>query len=140
VASAEATVAAHTAEAWVSAPTRHLPFVPCRLQPRGVVLQARSRVRDDGVLEDYMKPRITTDGSYGGPDSVNAGVTDVERAVGLPSAQTFGVGWAVCQSAFDGEPEGEGGGTGVAGYCVDAESAYSFCAVQRADLWQQCFV
>ena len=140
VASAEATVAAHTAEAWVSAPKRHLPFVPCRLQPRGVVLQARSRVRDDGVLEDYMKPRITTDGSYGGPDSVNAGVTDVERAVGLPSAQTFGVGWAVCQSAFDGEPEGEGGGTGVAGYCVDAESAYSFCAVQRADLWQQCFV
>ena len=140
VASAEATVAAHAAEDWVSAPTRDLPFVPCRLQPRGVVLQARSRVREDGVLEDYMKPRITTDGSFGGPDSVNAGVTDVERAVGLPSAQTFGVGWAVCQSAFDGEPEAEGGGTGVAGYCVDAESAYSFCPVQQADLWQQCFV
>ena len=140
VAAAEATVTAHEQEEWVSAPTRHLPFVPCRLQPRGVVLQARSRVGDDGVLEDYMKPRITTDGSYGGPDSVNAGVTDVERAVGLPSAQTLGVGWAVCQSAFDGEPEGEGGGVRVGGYCVDAESAYSFCPVQRADLWQQCFI
>ena len=140
VAAAEATVAAHAQEEWVSAPTRHLPFVPCRLQPRGVVLQARSRVRDDGSLEDYMKPRITTDGSYGGPDSINAGVTDVERAVGLPSAQTLGVGWSVCQSAFDGEPTVEGGGVKVGGYCVDAESAYSFCPVQQADLWQQCFV
>ena len=140
VASAEATLAAHTAEEWVSAPTRHLPFAPCRLQPRGVVMQARSRVGADGRLEDYMKPRITSDGSYGGPDSVNAGVTDAERAVGLPSAQSLGVGWAVCQSAFDGEPAAEGGSVRVGGYCVDAESAYSFCPVQRADLWQQCFV
>ena len=140
VQAAEATVAAHTAEEWVSAPTRHLPFAPCRLQPRGVVLQARSRVCEDGSLEDYMKPRITTDGSFGGPDSLNAGVTDIERAVGLPSAQSLGVGWGVCQSAFDGEPAEEGGGVGVTGYCVDAESAYSFCPVQHADLWQQCFV
>eukprot|EP00966_Prymnesium_polylepis_P011053 254116-Prymnesium_polylepis.1 len=140
VEAAEATVAAHQKEEWVSGPSRHLPFVPCRLQPRGVVLQARSRVRDDGTLEDYMKPRITTDGSFGGPDSVNASVSDAERAVGLPSGQSLGVGWAACQSAFDGEPAADGGNVQVAGYCVDAESAYSFCPVQHADLWQQAFV
>jgi hypothetical protein len=37
-----------------------------------------------------MKPRITTDGSFGGPDSMNACVPDLERGVTLPSAQTFG--------------------------------------------------
>ena len=138
--SAEATVQAHEKEEWVSRPTRHLPFVPCRLQPRGVVLQPRSRVRDDGSLEDYMKPRVTTDGSHGGPDSINAAVADDERAVGLPSGQTLGVGIGICQSAFDGVPSDEGGGVPVVPYCVDAESAYSFCPVQYADLWCQCFV
>ena len=139
VEAADRTVRAHLREEWVSPPTRHLPFVPCRLQPRGVVMQPRSRVLDDGTVEDYMKPRVTTDGSFGGPDSVNAGVPDGERGVVLPSAQTLGVGWAVCQSAFDGAEAMEGGGTPVAGYCVDAESAYSFCPVQHADLWTQAF-
>ena len=139
IGAAEATVRTHLQEEWVSPAARHLPFVPCRLQPRGVVLQPRSRVLPDGTLEDYMKPRVTTDGSFGGPDSVNASVPDGERGVSLPSAQTLGVGWAVCQSAFDGADATEGGGTQVAGYCVDAESAYSFCPVQHADLWTQAF-
>ena len=139
VAAADKTVRDHMREEWVSQPTRHLPFVPCRLQPRGVVMQPRSRVLADGTIEDYMKPRVTTDGSFGGPDSVNAGVPDAERGVVLPSAQTLGVGWAVCQAAFDDADQADGGGTPVAGYCVDAESAYSFCPVQHADLWTQAF-
>ena len=138
---AEASVTAHTAEGWVEPPRRHLPFVPCRLQPRGVVMQPRTRLREDGVtLEEYDKPRITTDSSFGGVDSVNAGCSDEDRSVGLPSCQSLGRGWAICQSAFPTDaPATEGGGTRVRGYCVDAESAYSFCPVQHADLWTQCF-
>ena len=136
---ADESVQQHIAKEWVAAPVRHLPFVPCRMQPRGVVMQARSRLREDGTLEEYMKPRITTDASFGGADSVNASVPAGERSVILPSTQTLGRGWAICQSAFDGAPASDGGGTRVAGYCVDAESAYSFCPVQRADLWMQCF-
>ena len=139
VAKAQEDVAKHVEKGWVAPPRRDLPFVPCRLQPRGVVMQARSRLASDGRLEEYLKPRITTDGSFGGPDSMNACVPDLERGVTLPSAQTFGRGWAICQSAFDGAAEADGGGTLVGGYCVDAESAYSFCPVQQADLWMQAF-
>ena len=132
---AENTVRDHIGEEWVAPPVRHLPFVPCRLQPRGVVLQHRSRLLPDGItLEEYEKPRITTDSSYGGVDSVNAGVHASERSVILPSIQSLAQGWAICQSALDDTD------SPMAGYCIDAESAYSFCHVQEADLWTQCFV
>ena len=132
---AERTVRDHIGEEWVAPPVRHLPFVPCRLQPRGVVLQHRARLLPDGVtLEEYEKPRITTDSSYGGVDSVNAGVHASERSVILPSIQSLAQGWAICQSALDPTD------SPMAGYCIDAESAYSFCHVQEADLWTQCFV
>ena len=73
VSMAEESVRSHIREEWVAPPVRHLPSVPCRLQPRGVVMQHRSRLQADGVtLEEYEKPRITTDSSFGGPDSVNA--------------------------------------------------------------------
>eukprot|EP00965_Chrysotila_dentata_P011356 370611-Pleurochrysis_carterae.AAC.1 len=64
-------------EEWTSAPTRQLPFVPCRLQPRDVIMQARQRVTQaaDGAVhvEDYAKPQVTTNSSFGGTDAVNAG-------------------------------------------------------------------
>eukprot|EP00965_Chrysotila_dentata_P044849 1489998-Pleurochrysis_carterae.AAC.1 len=79
------------AEEWVAPPMRHLPFVPCRLQPRDVILQSRQRVSTaaDGTLrvEDYDKPRVTTNSSFGGADSVNAGVPEAERVVRLPRVQ-----------------------------------------------------
>ena len=131
---AAADVAAGIEEGWVKPPSRHLPFVPCRMQPRGVVMQARSKVVD-GVLVEYLKPRITTDNSFGGIDSVNAGVADSDRAVILPSGQTFGRAWAICQTAYDDHPTAN-----AKGYVVDAEKAYRFCPVQRADLWLQCFL
>ena len=93
---AEAAVRQHVEEQWVAPPVRHLPFVPCRLQPRGVIMQPRSRLMPDGVtLEEYDKPRITTDSSFGGVDSVNAGVADRDRTVRLPSAQALGRAWGI---------------------------------------------
>ena len=81
-------------EQWTDAPTRHLPFVPCHLQPRDVVLQDRVRVKkgeydDKGrpTVEPYTKARVTTNSSYGGDDSVNAAISESERAVRLPRAQ-----------------------------------------------------
>ena len=135
VSMAETTVRDHIGEEWVAPPVRHLPFVPCRLQPRGVVMQHRARLLPDGItLEEYEKPRITTDSSYGGVDSVNAGVHPSERSVTLPSIQSLAQGWAICQSALDDSDHP------AAGYCIDAESAYSFCHIQEADLWTQCFI
>ena len=137
---ADRAVAAGLQEEWVAPLQRHLPFVPCRLQPRGVVMQSRVRVGDDGTVEEYLKPRITTDSSYGGPDSVNAGVDDFDRSVVLPSIQQLARGWAICDSAYADQPSSGGGGTRTRGYCIDAESAYSFCPIQEADLWTQGFV
>ena len=142
---ASKTVADHIREEWVAPPTRHLPFVPCRLQPRGVVMQPRTRLLADGVtLEEYEKPRITSDSSFGGVDSVNGGVPDGERSVILPSIQSLGRGWAICHAAFSEDsaspcPANPPPAQPVAGYCIDAESAYSFCPIQEADLWTQCF-
>eukprot|EP00965_Chrysotila_dentata_P091700 3027339-Pleurochrysis_carterae.AAC.1 len=69
-------VEADLREGWVAPAVRHLPFVPCRLQPRDVIMQARQRVSTaaDGsvTVEDYEKPRVTTNSSFGGNDAVNA--------------------------------------------------------------------
>ena len=127
-------------EEWASRPTRHLPFVPCRVLPRNVVMQERVRLlpgdTPDGRprVEAYDKPRITQNSSHGGEDSVNAGVDDDETFVQLPTVQRFARGWAICDTA------GEVGGARAEGYVVDAESAYRFCPVQRADWWTQCFM
>ena len=137
---AAAVVKKDLAEEWASAPTRHLPFVPCRILPRNVVMQERVRLLPgdtaDGKprVEAYDKPRITQNSSHGGEDSVNAGVDDDETFVQLPTVQRYARGWAICDTA------GEAGGTRAEGYVVDAESAYRFCPIQRADWWTQCFM
>lgn len=139
-AAAEATVQKDWAEEWASRPTRHLPFVPCRVLPRNVVMQERVRLLPgetaDGRprLEAYQKPRITQNSSHGGDESVNAGVEDDERFVQLPTVQRYARGWAICDTA------GEVGGARAEGYVVDAESAFRFCPLQRADWWTQCFM
>ena len=139
VAAAAKVVQADWAEEWASRPTRHLPFAPCRILPRNVIMQERVRLLPgegaDGAprLEAYEKPRITQNSSHGGVDSVNAGVDDDDSFVQLPTVQRFARGWAICDTA------GEAGGARAAGYVVDAESAYRFCVVQLADQWTQCF-
>eukprot|EP00965_Chrysotila_dentata_P021671 717575-Pleurochrysis_carterae.AAC.1 len=56
-------------------------------------MQARQRVhaRADGSyeVEDYDKPRVTTNSSYGGADGVNASVPEAERVVVLPRVQAL---------------------------------------------------
>lgn len=125
-------------EEWVDRPVRHLPFVPCRVLPRNVIMQERSRLvpgaeGEAPTLELYLKPRVTMDLSAGGERAVNAGVSADERYVRLPTVQQHARGLAICDTA---------GGTQAraASYIVDAESAYRFCPVQEADLWTQCFL
>ena len=136
--SAEKVVIADLAEEWISAPVRHLPFVPCRILPRGVIMQERARLvpaTDGGepTAEAYLKPRITTDSSHGGDAAVNAGVESHERGTNLPRAQDHARGLAICDTAG-------GAHLRASSYVVDAESAYRFCPVQQADLWTQCFL
>ena len=93
-------------EQWTDAPTRHLPFVPCRLQPRDVVLQDRVRVkkgqfdsRGRPLIESYSKARVTTNSSHGGVDSVNAAIPEAERTVSLPRAQWHARALAIADQA-----------------------------------------
>jgi hypothetical protein len=139
-AAADKVIRADWAEEWASRPTRHLPFVPCRILPRNVVMQERARlVREEGAdegaplrLEFYLKPRITQDSSDGGDLAVNAWVPSDQRWVLLPTVQQLGRGVAICDTAG-------GARARAAAYVVDAESAFRFCPMQHADAWTQCF-
>eukprot|EP00965_Chrysotila_dentata_P137184 4537774-Pleurochrysis_carterae.AAC.1 len=90
-------------------------------------------------VEDYAKPRVTTNSSYGGRDGVNAGVPDAERVVSLPKVQALARALAIIGTCGLEVRDKEGHLRAVP-YVADAESAYRFCPVQRADLWTQCFV
>eukprot|EP00965_Chrysotila_dentata_P118981 3933825-Pleurochrysis_carterae.AAC.2 len=82
-------------------------------------------------IEDYEKPRVTTNASFGGADAVNAGVPGAERVVRLPRVQALARALAIvgtcARHAKAGEPRPR-----AALYVVDPESAYRFCPVQRA--------
>eukprot|EP00965_Chrysotila_dentata_P052069 1728121-Pleurochrysis_carterae.AAC.1 len=62
-------------------------------------MQARQRVTRvaDGsaCVEEYSKPRVTTNSSFGGADGVNAGVADVERFVELLRIQALAKALAI---------------------------------------------
>ena len=142
------TVDNELAQDWASQPLGHLPFVPCRVLPRNVVLQERTRVvKNSGgklVAELYNKPRITMDFSYGRSESVNASVEARERAVLLPTVQMLARATGIIATAGSYEPEADRDRTqtrvDAISYVVDCESAYSFCPVQRSQHWQQAFV
>ena len=139
---AERVIEADMEEEWVTQPVGHLPFVPCRLLPRNVVMQARTRVLADGSVEHYEKPRISQDGSDGAARSVNRGVPRHESVVTLPTAQAQGRALAICDSAGTTREEEEAGETAVRAeaYAIDATSAYRFCPLQRAHQYTQCFL
>eukprot|EP00965_Chrysotila_dentata_P055086 1827714-Pleurochrysis_carterae.AAC.1 len=75
-------------------------------------MQARQRVSTaaDGELqvEDYEKPRVTTKSSFGGADSVNAGVPEVETEAGAPAARA-GTGKGASDHRDVRAPDGRGG-------------------------------
>ena len=133
---ADGVIQAEMRDEWVSPPHGHLPFVPCRVLPRNVVQQQRTRLRA-GALEHYMKPRVTQDSSDGAEASVNGGVDDAEANVELPSVQQLGRGAAIIEEAGAGAPADERVHAEV--YMVDATAAFRFCAMQRADWWTQTF-
>ena len=142
VSKAQEVIDTHLENEWASVGTTDLPFVPCRVLPRNVVLQPRIRVvpREDGqgwAVEEYLKPRVTTNLSHGDWRSPNAGVPGAERGVELPTGRQFGRAAAVVDEAatFGGERTAN-----TAGYVVDAESAFSYCPIQHADLWTQAYV
>jgi hypothetical protein len=138
VAAAATVVASDWAEEWADRPVRHLPFVPCRVLPRNVIMQERSRLvpcpaGGPPTVELYEKPRVTQDSSDGRDDSVNAAVEAHERYVRLPTIQQHARGLAIVDTAGGADYRGMS-------YVVDAESAYRFCPVQEADLWTQCYI
>eukprot|EP00965_Chrysotila_dentata_P040947 1357292-Pleurochrysis_carterae.AAC.2 len=137
-AAAAKAVDADMREQWVSSPTRHLPYVPCHLQPRDVIMQARQRVtRGNGgavQVEDYAKPRLRGAGRH---ERGRPGRRARHRAVkgASPGEGAIAIIGACGLKVRDGE-----GKLKAVPYVVDAESAYRFCPVQRADRWTQCIV
>ena len=120
-----------------------LPFVPCRSLPRNVILQQRSRVLKSGEVEDYEKPRVTTNSSHGegelggdglSPLAVNEGVPQHERYVLLPTVRQLGRGAAIVGEA------GAADGLRAELYCYDLSSAYRFAPIQLRDWWQHVFL
>eukprot|EP00965_Chrysotila_dentata_P065146 2159539-Pleurochrysis_carterae.AAC.1 len=87
-------------------------------------MQARQRVRvhTDGThaVEDYEKPRVNTNSSYGGVDGVNTSVPEEERAVTLPRVQALARAAAIIGTVAN-EPGATEGEKPVA-YVADAES------------------
>eukprot|EP00965_Chrysotila_dentata_P018162 604042-Pleurochrysis_carterae.AAC.1 len=90
------------------------------------------------LVDDSNTPRVTTNASFGGDDAVNAGVAQAKRTVVLPRVQQLARALAILDEA-GADVEGDERRTRAAAYVADAESAYRFCPVQRADWWVQCF-
>ena len=123
VQAAATAIQADIGEGWVAPPLPHLPFVPCRVLPRNVIVQDRTRLVKGVVgaapsLEHYLKPRITTDESDGGDDAVNAGVPVDERHLVLPTAQQHARSLAICDTAG-------GSDTRAASYVTPCDSTFS---------------
>ena len=68
-------------------------------------MQSRTRLAaEGGGIEEYLKPRVTTDASVGGIMAVNAGVRAEDRGVQLPTAQNLARAWAIADSACGPHP------------------------------------
>ena len=142
-AAADEAVRADVAAGSVLSGFHTLPFVPCRSLPKNVILQSRSRVLPTGEVEDYDKPRVTTNLSDGigevgadgvAPRSVNEGVPERERFVRLPTVRQLGRGAAIVGEA------GRADGLKAELYCFDLSSAYRFAQLQARDWWQHVFL
>ena len=140
VSAVDAIVQAELGEEWLEGPRAALPFVPARVLPRNVVMQARTRLDAAGRLEHYLKPRITTDASDGGLDSVNAGVPFHDRSVQLTTARDLGRAAAIADSSTRRADGSHADDVRAELYAIDWESAYRFLVMQVADLWTQVFL
>lgn len=105
---ADRIVRTERAEQWTRVSTSPLPFVPCTLSPRDVVMQERSRLEPNMELTVYDKPRVTHNLSkvlraLGGrehAESTNSAVPAAEKALpGMPTVQQYARAQAVCDLA-----------------------------------------
>ena len=119
---------------WVKAPVAHLPFVPARALPKNVVLQEKQRMQPDGTVVAVMKPRLTTNHSYGDEESVNAGVARLEKAISLPTIGHHSAAIAIVHRA------GREDKINAGCYIIDARDAFRYMLVQVLCHHRQMFV
>ena len=153
---AAATVmAADLAQGFTSDSFPHPPLFPLRMGPRNIVLQDRSRIKEEDPkeVEWYQKPRATFDLSYGvrrDANELQPNTPKLERflvappnltipreatTVALPTVTDFGESVAVVGDMARDEPDVD-----VEGACIDVSNAYSFLLQQRLDWWLHCFL
>ena len=88
----------------------HPPTIPCKSDPRDVIMRLVTRVirAADGStsLEDVDKARVSSNLSFGGAASLNAGVPEEQKSIWLPSVQQLGRSTAMAQAAFSRPPLG----------------------------------
>ena len=118
-------------DSWLLGPFPLPPTEPVRCIPNNVVMQQRPKLSEDGELLQRLKPRVTTNESYGDDASPNAGVAYLDKTTSLPSHLTHAMSTGITDACF--RPSGYGAGQ----YCTDLTGAFSFLVTQRADWWQQ---
>ena len=116
---------------WIIGPFPMPPTEPCRCIPNNVIMQHRAKVDEDGNFHPYLKPRVTTNESFGDEDSPNAGVSQANRTTSNPSHQTHAASSSITHSCY------RAGGVDGAQYVTDLTSAFSFGQQQRTDWWLQ---
>ena len=110
-------------------PGFHLPFIPCRLVPKGVALQPKVRRLPDGSVEEWLKARVTTDDSFPRDgSSPNAAVPADQAGILLPRPTDLARAAAIAASS----------GLTIGLYAIDCADAYRYMIMQALDQWTQC--
>ena len=116
---------------WLMGPYPMPPTEPCRCIPNNVLMQQRPYVDAQNELVQRLKPRVTTNESFGDGISPNAGVRRLDKTTHLPSHQTHTTGAAITDACF--QPAGLRGEQ----YATDLTGAFSFLQHQRDEWWLQ---
>ena len=151
------------AASWATTALR-LPYIHCNLMPLNVIQQAKTKVEAIENPEpggpthkviDRTKPRITSHLSYRGKArakpsiedllaggdfgtciwrSINDGVDEHEKSVGLPCVRSMGaIGGIVSEARANDNLKAQA-------YCFDDSSAYRYVMMQMADWHGQCYI
>ena len=118
-------------DSWLIGPYPMPPTEPCRCIPNNVLMQQRPYVDAQNELVMRLKPRVTTNESFGDGISPNAGVRRLDKTTHLPSHQTHTSGAAITDACF--RPAGLRGEQ----YTTDLTGAFSFLQQQRDEWWLQ---
>ena len=83
-------IEAEISEGWTLPPFAHLPLLPMTVTPRDGIIQQKVKEDEHGELRMVDSVRVTTDLSYGGDEAPNAGMSDAEAIIRLPTVQQGG--------------------------------------------------